>query len=211
VEARPSLQENQRKRRDTQTCNAFEASAAHTPGQGSGASVGSLRRKMRRHPGQGGLAVRASGERVQIAVLLGVATLAGQGPIHQIICPVNPSCSPSTLRQVACASSRQTIEPLSLPAAQLLIDHAHPGAMSTSPSFHPSGLGRARRKTSIPSLQRLYARCTPSCFAASAINHSPDYCCRGRPWVALPTLSALECNRVTRPYNSYDSLNKQAP
>jgi len=31
--------------RDTQTSNAFEASAAHTAGQGSGASEGSLRRK----------------------------------------------------------------------------------------------------------------------------------------------------------------------
>lgn len=112
VEARPSLRGNQRKRRDRQTCNAFEASAAHTPGQGSGASVGSLRRKMRRRPGQLGLAVRASGERVQIAVLLGVATPTGQGPMmDQIICPVNPSCSASTLRQDACITSRQASEP----------------------------------------------------------------------------------------------------
>lgn len=72
VEAGPSLHKGRRrKRRDGQTCNAFEASAPPTPGQGSGASEGSLRSKMRRRPGQGGLAVHASGELVQIAVLLG--------------------------------------------------------------------------------------------------------------------------------------------
>lgn len=83
---RQSLPGNQRRRRDTQTCNAFEASAALTPGQGSGASVGSLRRKMRRRLSRLGLAVRASGERVQIAVLLGGSEARRTGPG-----PVNPS------------------------------------------------------------------------------------------------------------------------
>lgn len=158
VEAGPSFQESQRRRReDTQTCNAFEASAPLTPGQGSGASVGSLRRKMRRRLGQLGLVVRASGERVQIAVLLGVAKLAGQGPIHQIIGPVNPSYSSNPSTNTPAMSARPSpsslFDGLPLPV-QLLIDHAPPGVTSTNPSFDPSGLGRARRKTSIiiPSL-----------------------------------------------------------
>lgn len=53
-----------------QTSNAFEASAAHTAGQGSGALDG-LRRKMRRQLDQLWLAVHASGEHLQIAALIG--------------------------------------------------------------------------------------------------------------------------------------------
>lgn len=198
VEARPSLRGNQRKRRDTQTCNAFEASAAHTPGQGSGASVGSLRRKMRRRPGQLGLAVRASGERVQIAaVLLGGSDAHRTGPdgSNHLSCqPLLFSINPSTRRLHRLASGQRAS---SIVALELLIHYAPPGVTSTSPSFDPSGLGRARRNTSIlmpflnaeaPCLSHaILLRCKRH---ASPTTLSP----MARPWVALPSLSALDFN-----------------
>lgn len=154
MEAKPSLQENRRELRDTQTCNTFEASAAHTPGQRSGASEGSLRRKMRTRPGQQGLAVHASGEQVQIAALLGGSEARRTGPeSSNHLSLSNPLVT--TLQRRRSIDFCQGIEPSPWQPAQLLIDDAlgrRSRVMSTNPSFLPPGLGWARRKTSIPSL-----------------------------------------------------------
>ena len=127
MEAGPSLQGNQRRRRDTQTCNAFEASAALTPGQGSGASVGSLRRKMRRRLSRLGLAVRASGERVQIAVLLGGSEARRTGPDASNHRPCQPLLlTAATLQQTrptsALVRAHGASFSLALPACRFQLD-----------------------------------------------------------------------------------------
>ncbi|KAH7383250.1 hypothetical protein BKA66DRAFT_441588 [Pyrenochaeta sp. MPI-SDFR-AT-0127] len=70
LKAKTLITEEQTKVRNTQTSNAFEASAARTAGQGSGALDG-LRRKMRRQLHRLWLAMHASGEHLQITALLG--------------------------------------------------------------------------------------------------------------------------------------------
>ena len=57
--------------RNTQTSNAFEASAAHTAGSRIRGRGWQMRDKMRRRPDQLRLALRLSGEHLQIAALLG--------------------------------------------------------------------------------------------------------------------------------------------
>lgn len=76
LKAKTLITEEQTKGRNTQTSNAFEASAACTAGQGSGALDG-LRRKMRRQLLHLWLALHASGEHLQIAALLGGSEARG--------------------------------------------------------------------------------------------------------------------------------------
>jgi hypothetical protein len=57
--------------RNTQTSNAFEASAAHTAGSRIRGRRWQMRDEMRRRPDQLRLALRLSGEHLQIAALLG--------------------------------------------------------------------------------------------------------------------------------------------
>lgn len=66
--------------RNTQTSNAFEASAAHTAGSRIRGRRWQMRDEMRRRPNQLRLALRLSGEHLQIAALLGGSEAArGQG------------------------------------------------------------------------------------------------------------------------------------
>jgi hypothetical protein len=101
----------------------------------------------------------------------GVAKLAGHGPASSNHLSCQTSRNHLSTHRFIKSSSTSIVGLL----ARLWIDNAL-GCMirvrSPNPSFLPSGLGWARRKTSHPISFRALCFCTPYFFASSAINHT---------------------------------------